>query len=326
MRRREFIGLIGGAVEWPLAVQAQQPAMPVIGFLGARSPDDSSRLVAAFRRGLKQSGFTEGQNVFIEYRWADGHYDRLAVLANDLVRREVAVIVTFGGAPAALAAKAATATIPIVFVTGGDPVQLGLVASLNRPGGNLTGVSSLTNMVAAKQMELLHEVVPTATLVAFLVNPNNPLTEPNTEDARAAARILGRQILFLNAGNDSDVDEAFTKLAQQHAGGLIVQSDPFFNSRPERLAALAARHAVPTIYQFREFPAAGGLMSYGSSLPDDYFQVGTLTGMILKGGKPVDLPVQQSVKLELVINLKAAKALGLTIPPALLARADEIIE
>jgi len=326
MRRREFIGLIGGAVVWPLAVHAQRPAIPVIGFLGGRSPDDSSHLVAAFLRGLKQSGFTEGHNVLIEYRWANGHYDRLAVLANDLVRRDVAVIVTFGGAPAAQAAKAATATIPIVFVTGGDPVQLGLVASLNRPGGNLTGVSALTNMVAAKQMELLHEVVPTVTLLAFLVNPNNPLTEPNTEDARAAARMLGRQILFLKAGNESDVDEAFMMLAQRHAGALIVQSDPFFNSRPERLAALAARYAVPTIYQFREFPAAGGLMSYGSSLPDGYFQVGTLTGMILKGSKPADLPVQQSVKLEFVINLKVAKSLGLTLPPALLALADEVIE
>jgi putative ABC transport system substrate-binding protein len=221
---------------------------------------------------------------------------------------------------------AATATVPIVFVTGGDTVQLVLVASLNRPGGNLTGVSALTNTLAAKQLELLHELVPIATLVAFLVNPTNPLTGPNTEDLRAAARSLRLQILLLNAGTDSDIDKNFTTLVQQHADALIVQSDPLFNSRPEKLAKLAARHAVPTIYQFREFPAAGGLLSYGSRLPDGYFQVGTLAGKILKGAKPADLPVQQAVKLELVINLTAAKTLGIAVPPALLAAADEVLE
>jgi len=327
IRRRKFLAtLLGGAAAWPLAARAQQPAMPVIGLLSGRSPDDSSHLVAVFRQGLKQAGFIEGQNVLIEYRWAEGHYDRLLALATDLVRREVTVIVTFGGAPAAQAAKAATATIPIVFVTGGDPVQLGLVASLNRPGGNLTGVSALTNTLAAKQLELLHELVPTATLVAFLVNPNNPLTEPNTEDLRAAARSVGQQILLLNAGTDSDIGKAFTTLVQQYAGALIVQSDPLFNSRPEQLATLAARHAVPTIYQFREFAAAGGLMSYGSSLPDGYLQVGTLAGKILKGAKPADVPVQQAVKIELVLNLKTAKMLGITFPITLLGRADEVIE
>jgi putative tryptophan/tyrosine transport system substrate-binding protein len=326
MRRREFISLVGAAtVVRPLAARAQQ-AMPVIGFLGSTSPDYSLHLVAAFRQGLKGAGFIEGQNTLIEYRWAEGHYDRLLALATDLVRHEVTVIVTLGGAPAAQAAKSATLTIPIVFVTGGDPVQLGLVASLNRPGGNLTGVSALSNTLAAKQLELLHELMPAAPLVAFLVNPNNPLTEPDAKDLRAAAHSVGQQILLLNAGAESDIGKAFTSLVQQHAGALIVQADPLFNSQPERLAKLAAGHAVPTIYQFREFAVAGGLMSYGSSLADAYLQVGALAGKILNGAKPADLPVQQAVKVELVINLKAAKALGLTFPLTLLARADEIIE
>ena len=326
MRRREFISLVGAAtVVRPLAAHAQQ-AMPVIGFLGSTSPDYSLHLVAAFRQGLKGAGFIEGQNTLIEYRWAEGHYDRLLALATDLVRHEVTVIVTLGGAPAAQAAKSATLTIPIVFVTGGDPVQLGLVASLNRPGGNLTGVSALSNTLAAKQLELLHELMPAASLVAFLVNPNNPLTEPDAKDLRAAAHSVGQQILLLNAGAESDIGKAFTLLVQQHASALIVQADPLFNSQPERLTTLAARHAVPTIYQFREFAVAGGLMSYGSSLADAYLQVGTLAGKILGGAKPADLPVQQAVKVELVINLKAAKALGLTFPLTLLARADEVIE
>jgi putative tryptophan/tyrosine transport system substrate-binding protein len=247
MRRREFISLVGAAtVVRPLAARAQQ-AMPVIGFLGSTSPDYSLHLVAAFRQGLKGAGFIEGQNTLIEYRWAEGHYDRLLALATDLVRHEVTVIVTLGGAPAAQAAKSATLTIPIVFVTGGDPVQLGLVASLNRPGGNLTGVSALSNTLAAKQLELLHELMPAAPLVAFLVNPNNPLTEPDAKDLRAAAHSVGQQILLLNAGAESDIGKAFTLLVQQHAGALIVQADPLFNNQPERLAALAAGHAVPTI-------------------------------------------------------------------------------
>src|SRR5260370_1600073 len=257
MRRREFISLVGGAtVVRSLAARAQL-AMPVIGFLGSSSPDNSLHLVAAFRQGLKEAGFIEGQNTLIEYRWAEGHYDRLLALATDLVRHEVTVIVTLGGAPAAQAAKSATLTIPIVFVTGGDPVQLGLVASLNRPGGNLTGVSALSNTLAAKQLELLHELLPAAPLVAFLVNPNNPLTEPDANDLRAAAHSGGQQTLLLHAGPASDIGKAVPSLVQQHAGALIVQADPVFNSQPERLATLAAGHAVPTIYQFREFAVAG---------------------------------------------------------------------
>jgi len=331
MQRRQFITLLVGAAAapsllWPRAARAQQPATPVIGFLGSRSPEDSAALVAAFRVGLGEAGFIEGRNLTIEFRWAEGHYDRLTMLAADLAARRVAVIAAPGGIAAGLAAKAATATIPIIFLTGADPVQFGLVKSLNRPDGNLTGVAILTNTLAPKQLELLQEVVPSATLVAFLVNPKNPIAESDTRDLQSAARATRQQILVLHASNDSDVDSAFAALLQQRAGALLVQSDPFFNSRPDRIVALAARHAIPAMYQWRDFPAAGGLMSYGTVLADAYRLVGIYAGRILKGAKAGDLPVQQSVKVQLVINLKTAKTLGLTFPLPLLGRADEVIE
>jgi ABC-type uncharacterized transport system substrate-binding protein len=325
LRRREFITFLGGAAAWPLAARGQQP-LPVIGFLGSRSPEDSASLVTAFRAGLGESGFVENRNVMIEFRWAEGHYDRLPMLAADLVTRQVAVLAAPGGIAAGLAAKAATAKIPILFLTGADPVQFGLVTSLNRPEGNLTGVAILTNTLAPKQLEMLHELVPAATLIAFLVNPKNPITEADTRDLQSAAATTRQQILVLNASNDRDLDTAFMALVQERAGALLVQSDPFFNSRPDKIVTLAARHAIPTMYQWRDFPAAGGLMSYGTVLADAYRQVGIYAGKILKGSKPGDLPVQQSVKVQLVINLKTAKALGLTFPLALQARADEVIE
>jgi putative tryptophan/tyrosine transport system substrate-binding protein len=325
MRRREFIKLIASsAVAWPLTVRAQQ-AMPAVGFLSSRSPDDSAHLVAAFREGLGETGFVEGRNVAIEYRWAQGNYDRLPALAADLVARQVAVIAATAIAPT-LAAKSATAKIPIVFQTGADPVQFGLVSSLSRPEGNVTGVAIMTNTLAPKQLEVLHEVVPTATLVAWLVNPKNPIADTDTQNVKSAAGTLGQQIIVLDATNDSELDAAFSALAQQHAGSVLVQSDPFLNSRPDKIAALAARYAVPVLHQWREFPAAGGLMSYGTSLNDSFRQLGIYAGKILNGAKPADLPVQQSVKVQLVINLKTAKALGLTLPLSLLGRADEVIE
>jgi putative tryptophan/tyrosine transport system substrate-binding protein len=325
MRRREFIKLIASsAVAWPLTVRAQQ-AMPAVGFLSSRSTDDSAHLVAAFREGLGETGFVEGRNVAIEYRWAQGNYDRLPALAADLVARQVAVIAATAIAPT-LAAKSATAKIPIVFQTGADPVQFGLVNSLSRPEGNVTGVAIMTNTLAPKQLEVLHEVVPTATLVAWLVNPKNPIADTDTQNVKSAAGTLGQQIIVLDATNDSELDAAFSALAQQHAGSVLVQSDPFLNSRPDKIAALAARYAVPVLHQWREFPAAGGLMSYGTSLPDSFRQLGIYAGKILNGAKPADLPVQQSVKVQLVINLKTAKALGLTLPLSLLGRADEVIE
>ena len=325
MRRREFIAVLGGAAAWPLTARAQQP-IPVVGFLGSRSPEDSVALVAAFRMGLSETGFVEGRNVTIEFRWAEGHYDRLITLAADLATRQVAVIAAPGGIAAGLAAKAATATIPIIFLTGADPVQFGLVKSLNRPDSNLTGVAILTNTLAPKQLELLHEVVPSATLVGFLVNPKNPIAESDTRDLQSAASATRQQILVLNASTDGEVEAAFTALLQQRAGALLVQSDPFFNSRPDRIVALAALHAIPAIYQWRDFPIAGGLMSYGTVLADAYRQVGIYAGKILKGAKAGDLPVEQSVKVQLVINLKTAKTLGLTFPLPLLGRADEVIE
>jgi putative ABC transport system substrate-binding protein len=323
MKRREFITLLSGAaVGWPLAARAQQPAMPVVGFLNSGSPELDAHLVRAFRRGLGESGYVESQNMAIEYHWADNQVDRLPALAADLVRRQVTVIAATGGVASALAAKAATTAIPIVFYTGSDPVASGLVASLSRPGGNLTGVTTLGAELGSKRLELLHELVPTATLIAVLVNPINS----NAETLQAAALALGLQIHFLPARTERDLDTVFATLAQLRAGGLVIGPDGVFISRSQQLAALALRHGVPSIFQFREFAAAGGLMSYGGSNTDQYHQVGVYTGRILKGEKPADLPVQQSTKVELIINLKTAKALGLTVPQSLLARADEVIE
>jgi putative ABC transport system substrate-binding protein len=324
MRRRDLMILLGGAAAaWPLAARAQQPAMPVVGFLDGASAWEFARLAAAFRAGLSETGYVEGRNVAVEYRWAEGHYDRLPIMAADLVRRRVAVIAA-GGNAAVLAARAATTTIPIVFRSGGDPVARGHVASLNRPGGNITGVTTLGAEVGPKRLELMHELVPQATVIGLLFNPTNPGASPN--DLQAAARMLGLQLHVLHASTEHELDTAFATLAQLRAGGLVIGLDQFFNSRIEQIAALALRHAVPTIYQYREFAAAGGLMSYGSSNTDMYRLAGVYTGRILKGEKPADLPVQQATKIELAINMKTAKSLGIAFPTAILVRADEVIE
>jgi putative ABC transport system substrate-binding protein len=326
MRRREFITLIGGAAaSVPLAARAQS-TMPVIGFLSPRSPDESAELVAAFRRGLAETGAVEGRNLAVEYRWALGDYDRLPTLATELVRRPVAVLVSVGGEPAALAAKAATATIPIVAVFIDDPVERGLVASLNRPGGNVTGISGLNGTLEAKRLGLLRELAPQATTLGFLLNPTFPAASRQSRAMQEAARAIGVQLHIFNAGTDPEIETAFQTIAQQRIPGLVVAADTLFVTHRDRLVALATRYAVPAIYSLREFAVLGGLMSYGIDLPDLYRYIGVYAGRILKGTKPADLPVVQPTKFELVINLKTAKALGLTIPPGVLAVADEVIE
>jgi putative ABC transport system substrate-binding protein len=326
MRRREFITLASSFAAWPLAARAEQPAVAVIGFLSSESPALSTERLRAFHQGLGESGHAEGRNVAIEYRWAEGRYDRLPELTADLVRRHVAVIVATGGNASARAAKTATATLPIVFFTGANPVQAGLVTSLNRPGGNLTGVTSLGVELGQKRLELLHEVVPKAAVMALLVNPTNRSAEIQVSDVQAAARALGRQLHVLHASTEHDIDAAFATLVQLRAGALVIAPESFFNSRSEQFAALALRHAVPTVFSYRDFAAARGLMSYGASITDAYRQVGVYAGRILKGEKPADMPVLQSTRIELIINLGTANALGLTIPPSVLARADEVIE
>jgi putative tryptophan/tyrosine transport system substrate-binding protein len=324
--RREFITLVGGAAGWPLVARAQQSGpMPVIGFLNPASAQRAAQPLAAFRQGLNETGYAEGRTVAIEYGWADGQSDRLPTLAVELARRKVAVFAT-GGPAAALAAKAASMTTPIVFVSSSDPVQLGLVASFNRPGGNATGVSFLASELVAKQFELLHQLAPQAAVIGLLVNPTSANAEIQLKDVPAAARTLGLQIVVVNASNDRDFDTAFAALVQQRAGALVVGSDPLFYSRRQQLAALTARHAMPAIYADREYAEAGGLMSYGTSLAAAFRQAGVYTGRILKGEKPADLPVMQATKFELVINLKTAKALGVTVPNAMQLLADEVIE
>jgi putative tryptophan/tyrosine transport system substrate-binding protein len=326
MRRREFISLLGGAVAaWPPAARAQQPAVPVIGFLNARSPDDTMPLVAAFRRGLAEGGFVEGQNISIEYRWALGQYDRLAGMAMELAHRRVMLLATTGGEPAALAAKAATSTIPIVFVIGGDPVKQGLATSLNRPGGNSTGVSILTGALEPKRLGLLRELVPGAATIGALLNPSFSLYESQLRDVQQAAH-AALQVIVLPANTDREIEVAFETVVQRRIPALSVAAAPFFDTRRDKLVALAARHAVPTMYHFSEFVAAGGLVSYGVVVADAYRQIGLYAARILKGEKPSDLPVVQPTKFELVINLKTAKTLGLALPDKLLALADEVIE
>jgi len=327
MKRREFITLIGGATAaWPLAARAQQAAMPVVGWLGARSPGESESVVDAFRQGLNETGYEEGHNLLVAYRWADGRYDRLPGLAAELVRHQVAVIAATGGDAATLAAKAATSTIPIIFAGGTDPVSAGIVASLTRPDQNVTGVSLLIGLLGAKQVELLHELVPKAALIGALFNPNNPNAERGAKDVQAAAGIIGQKVVILHASSEREIDIAFASLVQQQAGGILIYPDGFFTGRRDQLVELAARHKIPAIYPWRDYALAGGLMSYGTSIREAFRWAGTYVGKVLKGAKPADLPVIQPSKFEVVINMKTARALNLSVPTSLLLRADEVIE
>ena len=326
LRRREFITLLGGAAAWPLAARAQQPAMPVVGFLSSRSPGESAGVVAAFRQGLGETGFVEGQNLVIAFRWAEGHYDRLPALAAELVNLRVAVLFAAGGPPSALAAKATTSTIPVVFSAVNDPLRVGLVSSLNRPGGNVTGMSLFTSDMIGKMAQLLKEMVPGAAALAYLVNPSSPSEEIYAREAPVVSSALGIRIPVLNASTEHDLDDAFASLGKTGADALVIPPEPFFDSQRDRIVALAARYAVPMIAGLREYVVAGGLMSYGASLPDSYRRAGIYVGRVLKGEKPADLPVMQPTKFDLVLNLKTAKALGLAVPDRLLALADEVIE
>jgi len=326
MRRRDFVALLGGAAAWPLAARAQQPALPAIGVLGSMLGGEYVPFVDGLRQGLRESGHIEGRDVAVEYRWAENQYDRLPALAEELVRLKVAVIAPIGGVPPTLAAKAATATIPIVTTIAADPVKLGLIASLNRPGGTITGVALITTEIGPKRLELLQELAPNAVVIGLLVNPNNSDAEDQSKNIKVAALALGRQIHVLKASSERDIEAAFAAIVEKRIGALIIGNDAFFNTRREQLVALAARYAVPAIYSYREFAAAGGLMSYAPSLVDAYRQAGIYIGKILKGAKPADLPVVQPTKFELVINLRTAKALALTVPQTLLVAADEVIE
>jgi len=327
MQRREFISLLGGAAAtWPLAARAQQPAMPVVGFLHPLSPENVLRPMTEFHQGLKEGGYIEGQNLAIEYRWAHGYYDRLPELAADLVRRRVAIIVATGGDPAPQIAKAATQTIPIVFGSNGDPVKAGIVASLSRPGGNATGVTIFGVAAVTKRLQLLHDLVPQPAVFAYLRNPNNPFSDIEMAAAKTAATSLGRQIVVLDATDESELDAAFASLMQQQIGALLGASDPFFFSRRDRIVSLAAQYRLPAIYYLREFAEAGGLMSYGNNIADAYRIIGIYVGRILKGEKPADLPVQEATKFELLINFKTAKALGIEVPNSMQLLADEVIE
>jgi len=327
MKRREFITILGGvAAVWPLGARAQQKGVPLIGFLNTQSADSFSHLVAGFQQGLREAGFLEGQNIQIEYRWAEGRYDRLPELANDLVHRGIAVLVATGGEPAALAAKGSTQTIPIVFLIGGDPVRIGLVSGMNRPGGNATGATLLSTEVEVKRLGLLKELLPKANLIAALINPDFPLAEARRQDVLEAASRVGLKTIVVTARSETEFEPAFTTAIEHRADALMVFAEPLFNSRRDQIVTLAARHGLPAIYGYREFAAAGGLMSYGTSLLDVYRQAAVHTARILKGDKPADLPVVQATKVELVINLRTAQALGITFPVSLLGRADEVIE
>jgi putative ABC transport system substrate-binding protein len=326
MRRRDFIAGLGGIAAWPLKARAQQPALPVIGFLGAASPDGYAPFVGGFLRGLKEAGFIDSENVAIVYRWAEGRYDRLPALAAELVAKRVSVMVATGGLSSSLAAKEATKTIPIVFTLGSDPLKSGLVASLNRPGGNVTGISLFAYLLDAKRVELMHELVPGATMIALLANPNNPQTDAQLADVEAACRTFGQQVVILKASSASEIEEAFAALAQRRVSALLVSADPFFLGRRHQIVASVARHSIPAMYEWRQFAEADGLMSYGVDLVDAYRQAGVYVAKILNGAKPADLPILQPTKFEFVINLKTAKKMGLDLPAKLLALADDVIE